>query len=91
MPAIELNLTAVVAIWMGAVIVLVPLIGLMARFGIAPVIDAIARMRAAGRPAGGSSPVVDARFAGLEERMLELARAVERLQEADADRHAPIG
>lgn len=85
-PAIEFDITTIAAIWMGGVIVLVPLIGLMARFGLAPVIDAVARMRG-----GGETGEVEAeRFRGLEARVVELARAVERLEAAHADRHAPL-
>jgi hypothetical protein len=44
----EINLTLVAAIWMGGLLLLVPLLGLVARFGIVPVLDAVARLRRAG-------------------------------------------
>lgn len=86
MPAIEFDITTIAAIWMAGVIVLVPLIGLMARFGLAPVIDAVGRMRAG----GGTGEVEEERFRGLEARVVALSRAVERLEAAHADRHAPL-
>lgn len=92
MPAIEFDLTTVVAIWMMGVIVLVPLLVLMARYGIAPVIEAVARMRAAGSAAGGGvdGEAMDGRFARLEERVTELTRSVARLEAAESERHAPL-
>lgn len=92
MPTVEFDITTVVAIWMGGVIVLVPLMGLMARFGLAPVIDAVGRMRASALSSGSvAEDELDGRFERLEARVIELARAVERLEEAHADRHAPLG
>lgn len=87
-PAIEFDFTTVVAIWMVGVIVMVPLLGLMARYGIAPVIEAVGRLRAAGGGVDGAA--MDERFAGLEERVTELTRAVARLEAAESERHAPL-
>ena len=91
-PAMEIDVATVVAIWMGGVIVLVPLIGLMARYGIAPVIEAVGRMRSAGSAGAGGweGDEVDGRFAELEDRVTALSRAVARLEEAESDRHAPL-
>lgn len=91
MPAIEFDFATVVAIWMVGVIVLVPLLGLMARYGIAPVIEAVARMRAAGPAAcgGADGEAMDERLARLEERVMMLTRAVARL-EAESERHATV-
>lgn len=91
MPSIEFDITTVVAIWMGGVIVLVPLMAMMARFGLAPVIDAVGRMRASGRSGGSvAEDALGERCERLEERVMELARAVARLEEANAERHAPL-
>jgi hypothetical protein len=89
-PAIEFDFTTVVAIWMGGVIVLVPLIGLMARYGIAPVVEAVARMRASGAVGGVDGAAMGERFAALEERVTTLTRAVARLEAAESERHAPM-
>lgn len=91
MPAIEFDIVTVVAIWMGGVILLVPLMALTARFGIAPLLDAVARLRAAG--SGGAERgygEMDERFATLEARVVALSRAVARLESADVERHAPL-
>lgn len=86
MPAIEFDITTIAAIWMVGVIVLVPLIGLMARFGLAPVIDAVGRMRAG----AGAGEAEEERFRGLEARVAALTRTVERLEAAHAEQHAPL-
>lgn len=77
----DFGLATVVAIWMGGAILLVPLMALLARFGIAPVLDSIARIRGVGSGArsGGSEPSAEARLAEVETRVEELKRAVERL------------
>jgi membrane protein implicated in regulation of membrane protease activity len=49
MPVISVNLTAVAAIWMGGVLLLVPLIGLTLRYAVSPLIATIAGARAAAR------------------------------------------
>lgn len=92
MPAMEFDVATVVAIWMGGVIILIPLIGLMARYGIAPVIEAVGRMRSAGSPGAGGwdGGEIDDRFAALEDRVVALSRAVARLEEAESERHAPM-
>jgi hypothetical protein len=82
----DFDLATVVAIWMGGAILLVPLMALLARFGIAPVLDSIARIRAGGSGArsGGSEARVEARVAEMEARLRELKRAVEQLSTSEA-------
>lgn len=77
MPDLNVDLTSIAAIWMGGSVLLVPLAGLTARFGIMPLLDSVARLRAAGR--AGEAP--DTRLEALERRLAELARAVDRLAE----------
>ena len=69
MPAIELDLTRIATIWMAGVILLVPLMGVVARFALTPLLDAAGRFRAAG--------------AGLDEvrdQVAELRRTVAELR-----------
>lgn len=82
----EFDLATVVAIWMGGAILLVPLMAVLARFGIAPVLDSIARIRGVGSSArsGGSEPSAEARLAEMETRVEELKRAVEQLSRKQA-------
>lgn len=83
MPDFNVDLTALAAIWMGGSVILVPLAGLTARYGIRPLLDSVARLRAAGtRP---ETEALEGRFAALERGLDDLARAVDRL--ADESRH----
>ncbi len=79
MPDFNVDLTALAAIWMGGSVILVPLAGLTARYGIRPLLESVARLRAAGR--GGDAEALEGRFAALERGMDDLARAVDRLAE----------
>lgn len=76
MPDITLDLTSLAAIWMGGSALLVPLAGLTARWGLRPLVDSVARMRAAG--ARGDAGL-EARFAELERKLEETVRALDRL------------
>ena len=82
-----MNLTLIAAIWMGGAVLLVPLAGFTARFGLKPLLDSVARMRAAER-AARVEPELDARFAALEHRMRDLTRAVDRLAAESGAGHA---
>ena len=79
MPDLNIDLTAISAIWMGGSVLLVPLAGLTARFGIKPLLDSVARVRAAGH--GGEAADLEARFDAMERGLRDLARSVERLSE----------
>ncbi len=78
MGPLNVDLTLITAIWMGGSVLLVPLAGLTARFGLKPLLESVARVRAAGREAQGGAEA-QARFDALEARLAELAAAVERL------------
>lgn len=78
MQDLNLDLTSIAAIWMGGSVLMVALAGLTARFGLVPLLDSVARLRAAGR-AQAAAP--DARLEALERRLAELARAVDRAAE----------
>lgn len=80
MPDFNVDLTALAAIWMGGSVLLVPLAGITARYGIRPLLDSVARMRAAG-VARSETEALEGRFAALERGLDDLARAVDRLAE----------
>jgi hypothetical protein len=83
MPDFNVDLTALAAIWMGGSVILVPLAGITARYGIRPLLDSVARLRAAGaRP---ETEALEGRFEALERGLEDLARAVDRL--AEESRH----
>lgn len=79
MPDFNVDLTALAAIWMGGSVILVPLAGLTARYGIRPLLDSVARLRAAGHR--GDAEALEGRFAALERGLDDLSRAVDRLAE----------
>lgn len=83
MPEFNVDLTALAAIWMGGSVILVPLAGITARYGIRPLLDSVARLRAAGPRA--ESEALEGRFAAMERSLDDLARAVDRL--AEESRH----
>lgn len=74
MPGIDVDITTVVAIWMGGLILLVPLAGLTARFALKPVLDAVAGVRRAG--AGVSADEFELRFARFERQLDTIAEAL---------------
>jgi hypothetical protein len=74
-------LASALTVWIVAVVALVPLAGLTARFGLKPVLDSVARLRAAGR----GPRETDERYAHLEEQIRALAGAVDRLAEGGED------
>jgi hypothetical protein len=78
MDAMNVDVTAMLAIWIAGVLLLVPVLGIAARLGLRPVLDSVARMRAAGRADSGA----EERLAGLEEQFRALSGAVEKLTEA---------
>lgn len=65
----NLDLTSIAAIWMSGSVLMVALAGITARFGLVPLLDSVARLRAAGR-GGGSAP--DSRLEALERRLAAL-------------------
>lgn len=79
MPDFNVDLTALAAIWMGGSVLLVPLAGITARYGIRPLLESVARVRAAG--ARGHVEVLESRFAAMEQGLDDLSRAVDRLTE----------
>lgn len=89
MQEFNVDLTMIAAIWMGAALLMVPLVGLTARFGFKPLLDSVARMRASDR-ATRDQAEQDARYAALERRVRELTRAVDRLNAESRREHAVV-
>jgi hypothetical protein len=79
MPDFNVDLTALAAIWMGGSVLLVPLAGITARYGIRPLLDSVAGVRASG--ARGDADALESRFAAMERGLDDLAQAVDRLAE----------
>ena len=76
--------TAGLTVWIAGVLLLMPVAAVSARIGLKPVLDAVARLRAAGRGEAG----LEARFDTLEEQLRGLSGAVERLAVALERRQA---
>ncbi|HEX2091768.1 MAG TPA: hypothetical protein VHG28_05165 [Longimicrobiaceae bacterium] len=85
MDALNVDLTMIAAIWMGGCVLLVPLAGLTARFAFKPLLESVARIRAAGRE---TDPGVEARLEALEQRLSDLVRAVEDAAERNREQRA---
>jgi hypothetical protein len=81
----HIDITTVVAIWMGGAILLVPLLALLLRFGLPPVLEAVAELRRA-----RVSQHAEERLARMESRLTRLTEAVERLAEAERSRLTPF-
>lgn len=86
MNTFPVDLEAIATIWMVSVIVLVPLLGLTARFAAVPVLDALTRWRLAGRVVEGDEALAE-RLRQLEEQLARMARRMERHGD-DAGRQA---
>ena len=77
---LPIDLTAIVAIVMGMLVVLIPVAGLTARFALKPIVEAIARMRET-QTASRELGMVEKRLALLEQQMLNMEGAVDRISE----------
>jgi membrane protein implicated in regulation of membrane protease activity len=69
MPALEIDVTSVFAIWMGGVIILVPLLGLTLRYGVSPFLVVLAGVRGTSGRGGSGDAGVAVRLAQLEARL----------------------
>jgi hypothetical protein len=70
------DLATVLVLWIAGAVLIFPLAGLAARFGIVPVLNAVARMRDRG---AAEDEALDDRLAGLEGQLRALTAAVERM------------
>lgn len=80
----NLNFTAIAIAWFGSSLVALPLLAWTARYGLVPLVESVAVVRAAGQ-APRSAAVLEQRLAGLERGLAALAISVERIAPASAD------
>lgn len=73
------DLATLAALWICGVLLIVPLSGLWMRYGLRPVLDAVARARQAG--ASRRMAALERRNAVAEARLRQLGAAVRQLQE----------
>lgn len=78
---LPIDLTAIVAIVMGMLVVLIPVAGVTARFALKPIVEAIARMRES-QAAGQEVGLLERRVALIEQQVQQIDGSVDRLSEA---------
>jgi len=81
MEVLPIDLTQVVAVVMGISIVLIPVIGLTARFALKPVVEALSNVLQT-RGMDESLQIVERRLALMETQMEGLEASMRRLEEA---------
>lgn len=89
MDVLPIDLTALLAVFMGISIVLVPVIGITARFALKPTVEALARLFEH-RGMEDSVAILERRMALLEQQMESLDGSVKRLAEV-AEFHKALG
>lgn len=82
-PVMPIDVTAVVAVVMGLMVVLIPIAGLTARFALKPIAEAVARMRS-GQGANRELAVMEQRVALLEQQLSNLETDVRKIEEVTA-------
>ncbi len=80
MPVMPIDVTAVVAVFMGTLIVLVPVAGVTARFALRPIADAMARVRQS-QGAEERLALMQQRLDLMEQQLLSVESEVHRLRE----------
>jgi hypothetical protein len=89
MDVLPVDLTALLGVFMGISIVLVPVIGLTARFALKPTMEALLRLFER-RGMEDSVAILERRMALLEQQMESLDGSVKRLAEV-AEFHKALG
>jgi hypothetical protein len=79
-PVMPIDVTAVIAVVMGMLVVLIPIAGVTARFALKPIAEAVARMREA-QGASQALGLVEQRLALLEQQMSNLESDVKRIED----------
>ena len=87
------DLTGLVAVTLGCLIVLVPIAGITARFALKPIVESIAKMRELqGGTTGRELNVLEQRVALLEQQHQALEGSIQRIGELkDFDRQLKSG
>jgi hypothetical protein len=85
-PALPIDLTAIIGVFMGTLIVLIPVAGLTARFAFKPIVESLARFRESSNK-GEVIEMLERRMALLEQEVQnvtgireEMGRLVEELE-----------
>ena len=90
-PVAPVDLTGLVAVVMGLLVVLIPISGLTARFALKPIAEAVARMRES-QGASREVAILEQRVALLEQQLSNMETDVNRLEEArEFDRQLQSG
>jgi hypothetical protein len=70
-------------------VVIIPSLGLTARFALKPVVDAIIRLKEAFNAAPAPGGIVERKVLQVEEELLEVRRELQRLRDAESFQRAP--
>ena len=81
MQVLPIDLTAIVAVFMGVSIVLIPVIGLTARFALKPTVEALSHIFE-GRGRDETIRILERRVALLEQQMDVMEGGLRRVEEA---------
>lgn len=79
------QITFITAAWLGSSIIAMPLLAFAARFGLVPLLEAVADLRAAGR-APRQPTGIEQRLAGIERGLASLATTVDRFAASNTAR-----
>jgi hypothetical protein len=86
MEVLPIDLTAIIAVIMGCSVVLIPIIGLTARFALKPTVEALSRVFEK-RGMDESVQILERRVALLETELDSLQTAMNRLEEVSSFDH----
>ncbi|CAA9295219.1 MAG: hypothetical protein AVDCRST_MAG68-1801 [uncultured Gemmatimonadetes bacterium] len=70
------DLSTILVLWIAGAVMIFPLAGIAARFGLVPVLHAVARVR---RPGAEEDEALEERLAGVEGQLRALTAAVDRM------------
>lgn len=79
-PVLPIDVTSIVAVFMGMLVILIPIAGLTARFALKPIAEAVARMREAQGSADQLS-LLEQRLSLMEQQLGAIEEDVQRLDE----------
>lgn len=88
MPVLPIDVTAVVSVFMGTLIVLIPVAGVTIRFALKPIAEAVARVRES-QGAGERMEIMQQRLELMEQQLSAMESEVHRLKEV-TDFHAQL-
>ena len=83
MQVLPIDVTGVIAVAMGMMVVLIPIAGLTARFALKPIAEAVARMRE-GQGSNQQFGLIEQRLSLLEQQLIGVELDVRRIEEYSA-------